>query len=57
MKRGFQVFYRYKELEDGDKVLVKKKKLDSGTPLREKSQALSEEQLLTPEYGKGEASS
>lgn len=25
MKRGFQVFYRYKELEDGDKVLVKKK--------------------------------
>lgn len=56
MKRGFQVFYRYKELEDGDKVLVKKK-IDSGTPLREKSQALSEEQLLTPEYGKGEASS
>lgn len=31
--------------------------MDSGTPLREKSQALSEEQLLTPEYGKGEASS
>lgn len=26
MKSGFQVFYRYKELEDGDKVLVKKKK-------------------------------